>query len=110
MDNTEEIEAYTEENNQETNQENAESVENVSEENTVEEENANTTEDVSENSTDDTQVTTEEISLENVENLLHDVIEMQAYNYTVNLYFFVSLIIIFVIYLLYRFINHFIDF
>ena len=53
---------------------------------------------------------TEEISLENVEILLHDVIEMQAYNYTVNLYFFVSVVIFFVIYLLYRFINHFIDF
>lgn len=79
------------------------------EENIIEEEPINNTE-ANIQVTEEIQQTTQDINLENVEILLQDVITMQSHNYTVNLYFFTSVVIIFVLYLLYRFISHFIDF
>ena len=79
------------------------------EQNTIEEETANNTDETIQ-VTEETQIINQEISLENVETLLQDVIEMQNYNYTVNLFLLTSIIIVFVFYILYRFISHFIDF
>lgn len=93
-----------------TNEITQETTENIFvEQNTIEEETVNNTEENIQ-TTEETQIITQEISLENVETLLQDVITMQSYNYTVNLYLFTSVIIVLVIYLLYRFISHFIDF